>query len=232
MIEETVSFDSDGRRITGCLSYPETGDAVRPVLICPPHPLLGGDAENNVVRTLSSQLSKDLFSVLRFNYGGVGESETHLDLKKQEEEFWMHQTCPEYEAQMLEDAAAAAQLLKNISGGMPAEAVIGYSFGCLPALKIFESDTGIQRLLIISPPLTKWKMDPARFKPGRESHFFYTDGDFACPEELITGLYREVPQPKTIVHMSCDSHFYIGAEEQLAESVLKTLVCPESGSTQ
>ena len=78
MIEEHVNFNSDGMKLEGILSYDE--NAVNPpsMLLCPPHPHLGGDMENNVITALGNVLAEKGFATLRFNYRGVGNSESRL----------------------------------------------------------------------------------------------------------------------------------------------------------
>jgi len=78
MIEEHVNFNSDGLKLEGVLSYDE--NAVNPpsMLLCPPHPHLGGDMENNVITALCKVLAEKGFVTLRFNYRGVGHSESRL----------------------------------------------------------------------------------------------------------------------------------------------------------
>jgi alpha/beta superfamily hydrolase len=55
MIEEHVHFNSDGLKLEGVLSYDE--NVLNPLiaLLCPPHPHLGGDMENNVITALKCE---------------------------------------------------------------------------------------------------------------------------------------------------------------------------------
>ncbi len=48
IFEEHVIFNSDGLKLEGILSYDENTLSPPLVLLCPPHPHLGGDMENNV----------------------------------------------------------------------------------------------------------------------------------------------------------------------------------------
>ena len=43
IIEEHVNFNSDGLKLEGVLSYDENTLSPPLVLLCPPHPHLGGD---------------------------------------------------------------------------------------------------------------------------------------------------------------------------------------------
>ncbi len=50
IIEEHVNSNSDGLKLEGILSYDENTFSPSLVLLCTPHPHLGGDMENNVTR--------------------------------------------------------------------------------------------------------------------------------------------------------------------------------------
>jgi len=51
-----------------------TGDEHKWAVVCHPHPLYGGDMNNEVVLTCASVFSERGFSVVRFNFRGVGLS--------------------------------------------------------------------------------------------------------------------------------------------------------------
>ena len=88
MIEEHVHFNSDGLKLEGVLSYDENILSPSLVLLCPPHPHLGGDMENNVIMELGNVLAENGFATLRFNYRGVGSSESKLGNVAEVYEYW------------------------------------------------------------------------------------------------------------------------------------------------
>ncbi|KHE94229.1 MAG: hypothetical protein SCABRO_00002, partial [Candidatus Scalindua brodae] len=59
MIEEHIRFNSDGLNLEGVLSYDENIINPPMVLLCPPHPHLGGDMENNVITALGNVLAEN-----------------------------------------------------------------------------------------------------------------------------------------------------------------------------
>ena len=72
MIEECVHFCAGDLKLEGILTYQEDFSATPAILLCSPHPNLGGDIDNNVVTGLA-KVSADMgFMSLRFNYRGVG----------------------------------------------------------------------------------------------------------------------------------------------------------------
>jgi len=217
MIEEALRFDSEGLALEGRLSYAD--DTLAPaaaVLICPPHPFLGGDMDNNVIAALTTALAAAGVPTFRFNYRGIGASECSRDLAGDLEQFWTASTCPDYEAEILVDGTNAfAELERPLPPPLPLS-VIGYSFGTLPAITIARSPR-VKRLALISPPLSKWSLSP----PARElaCGVFYAPGDFACPEARLQSLYESLPQPKLLRTFDDADHFFVGREADLADAV-------------
>src|SRR5208283_5387543 len=89
LVVERVQFPSGAYRLEGELAYsdllPPNGAAV----IAGPHPLLGGNMHNNVVRCLGDGLAEHGLATLRFNYRGVGGSEgPAIDVTEHLAQFW------------------------------------------------------------------------------------------------------------------------------------------------
>jgi hypothetical protein len=221
--EETLSFLSQTVRLEGRLSYRD--DLATPrarVLLCPPHPFLGGDMDSNVLTAINERLVAQGYVVYRFNYRGIGDSETDRDLTQDQQAFWEHSTCPEYESRILIDSQAAMQVLQAALPGELPTFVIGYSFGCLPALSLLAGHE-VPRLGLISPPLTQWTFDPADLPAGTRKAFFYSTNDFACPRERIEALAAATPAPCALRAFEDADHFFIGQEPELAAAVCEFL---------
>ena len=88
MRQSAVSFKVQGLSFEGVVAQQEEHNGSMPgVVICHPHPLYGGNMDNNVVLSLSFALAQEGFVTLRFNFRGVGNSEgehTKGELEKQE----------------------------------------------------------------------------------------------------------------------------------------------------
>jgi alpha/beta superfamily hydrolase len=222
MIEETLRFTSDGLNLEARLSYADEASAPSAgVLICPPHPFLGGDLDNNVIAALNRALAAAGVPVFRFNYRGIGESESTRDLTGDLQEFWEASSCPVYEAEIVVDSASAfAEFERLIASPLPLY-VIGYSFGTVPAMKIAQS-ARVEKLCLISPPLVQWSLD----MPDRDLSFgvFYAPGDFACPESDLNALFAALPEPKLLQTFNDADHFFVGHESELADAVCTFLV--------
>lgn len=223
MIEENLSFFSEGLRLEGRLAYGDgAGAADAKVLLCPPHPFLGGDMENNVLSALTKTLIRHELVVFRFNYRGIGQSETDRDLEQDQRAFWEDSTCPEYESKIFRDSQVALQTLVEVISTDKPVYIIGYSFGCLPAIQL-ASKNPVSRLGLISPPLTKWQFSADQFQPGTLKKLFYSTDDFACPTAAIEQLYSDMPAPCEIHAFKDADHFFIGQEKMLANSVANFL---------
>ena len=69
-----VTIDGPAGGLEGRLHLPEDGRPIAGVVVCHPHPLMGGDMDNNVVMGVCRELVGCGMAVLRFNFRGVGAS--------------------------------------------------------------------------------------------------------------------------------------------------------------
>ena len=80
MRQSAVSFKTKDKSgdltLEGVVAQPDDGSGPWPgVVICHPHPLHGGNMDNNVVLALALGLVEEGFVTLRFNFRGVSGSE-------------------------------------------------------------------------------------------------------------------------------------------------------------
>ena len=75
MKQTRVSFSSGGLSLEGILAIPEGAGSFPAVIICHPHPLYGGNMDNNVVLSLSDTLTQASLASFKFNFRGVGGSQ-------------------------------------------------------------------------------------------------------------------------------------------------------------
>ena len=139
MRQSAISFESKGVTLEGVVAVPE-GDvgSLAGVVICHPHPLRGGNMDNNVVLSVAYALTQSGFATLRFNFRGVGNSGgEHTEGK--------------LEAQ---DALSALDVLKawsDVDGGRVG--VAGYSFGSRVVLENAKIHAKAKAIAVISPAL-------------------------------------------------------------------------------
>jgi uncharacterized protein len=105
-------------------------------LIMHPHPKYGGTMNNKVVYNLYQTFQQRGFSVLRFNFRGVGMSQGHYDGGIGE----------------LTDAATAMDWLQNNNKNAGECWVVGFSFGAWIAMQLLMRRPEIVQFVSIAPP--------------------------------------------------------------------------------
>ena len=132
---EEVLFNGHAGRLEG--RYHQSSRPGAPIaLILHPHPQYGGTMSNKVVYTLYSCF-KDLgFSVLRFNFRGVGRSQGEFEDGVGE----------------LSDATVALDWLQSMNPEARQCWVAGYTFGAWVALQLLMRRPDINNFIAISPP--------------------------------------------------------------------------------
>ncbi len=87
MRQSAVSFISKGLTFEGIIALPDGEGPFPGVVMCHPHPLMGGNMDNNVVVAVTFGLADAGIASLRFNFRGVGNSQgEHAKGEKEHEE--------------------------------------------------------------------------------------------------------------------------------------------------
>ncbi len=117
--------------------YHQAEDSTSPVaVILHPHPLYGGTMNNKIVYQLYQSFARAGFSVLRFNFRGVGRSLGKFDDGVGE----------------LTDAAAALDWVQQQNSGASHCWIGGFSFGAWIALQLLMRRPEIEGYIAVSPP--------------------------------------------------------------------------------
>src|SRR4030042_282201 len=132
MTEEKIIIDAGKIRLEGLLKI-LPGD--RGVVVTHPHPLYGGDMNNNVVEAVCRAYQDKGYSTLRFNFRGVGQSEGGYDEGIGEQD----------------DVEAALDYLSDL--GKEGIDLAGYSFGSWVNALGINRYKKVKRVIIISPPV-------------------------------------------------------------------------------
>lgn len=132
MTEEKIIIDSGKIRLEGLLKI-LPGD--RGVVVTHPHPLYGGDMNNNVVEAVCRAYQDKGYSTLRFNFRGVGQSEGGYDEGIGEQD----------------DVEAALDYLSDL--GKEGIDLAGYSFGSWVNALGINRYKKVKRVIMISPPV-------------------------------------------------------------------------------
>ncbi len=246
MIEESINFLSDGFKLEGVLSYSddESNESVEEnsqnqlnmadispqvVLLCSPHPNLGGDMENNVILDIAETLAKSGFITLRFNYRGVGESESGLQDIAQKFEYWEKTMDTEHYGDFVTDVNSAQEFLrKTVKNSFPEKfpfvsfSSIGYSFGGVLCMRLLSTDSTIKSGICISLPFGKYDLSFVR-SLTKPKYFICSDGDFASTLDEARQSFKYFADPKRMdVLVNCD-HFYREVENVVSKKIVDYL---------
>jgi len=212
-VVEVIEFPSGELRLEGRLAYPEAGPARGAIVIAGPHPLLGGDVDNNVVAALTAGLARRGFVTLSFNYRGVGRSDgLPPDVSAHLAEFWATSHV-DAEPGCRDDLVAATAYLRDF---VTVQIVlVGYSFGCslLPA----AAKPG-QPLVLVAPTIGTHDYEAFAGHDG-PLLVIAPDGDFAADAAGLGQWFARLPEPKRLLAGRWDDHFFRGHEEWLADTV-------------
>jgi alpha/beta superfamily hydrolase len=220
IVTENVLFPAGPYLLHGELAYPETGRARGAVVFAGPHPLLGGNLRNNVVRGLGDGLAQRGLLTLRFDYRGVGRSQgPPLDVARHLAEFWRTSHAPG-EMDFWQDLQGAVEFVQRSAPGLPL-ALAGYSFGC--ALLPYVRPRGdLAALALVAPTLEKHDYD-SFFSVTTPLLVVASEDDFATDAERLRAWFGALSMPRQLVRQRRDNHFFRGHEEWLAETVFRFL---------
>ena len=153
MRRTAIGFTSQGLKLEGVLSVPEDLSARAPgapgvsetsgnlpaILMCHPHPKLGGDMESPVVLAVCGAAAREGIASMRFNFRGVGDSEGAFSDGEGEQK----------------DMEAALSVLRRWPGiDGKRLAVAGYSFGAAVILDGLKLCKPAQSFALIAPPVS------------------------------------------------------------------------------
>lgn len=218
MIEECVHFYADRLRLEGVLTYNEDATASPAILLCAPHPNLGGDMDNNVITGIM-RMSADMgFTSLRFNYRGVGNSESHEKDIAQKFQYWEASLASENYMDAVTDTQAAIDFLAshiNVSGGV---FIAGYSFGAIVGMRAGMESNKVAACASISTPFGRYNLDFLQ-RCKKEKLFVYSQNDFASTVEDTLRGFGKVSPPKILELIQGSDHFYRGQEDKVSRKV-------------
>ena len=209
-----VTFPGPEGRLEGRYQPSKIKDA--PIaLVLHPHPQYGGTMNNKVVYNLYYALHDLGFSVLRFNFRGVGRSQGEYDQGTGE----------------LSDAASALDYLQTMNPGAPQCWVAGFSFGAWIGMQLLMRRPEIVGFVSVSPPANMY--DFSFLAPCPASGLIVNGvNDRVAPQEDVARLVAKLRTQKGVVisHETIEgaNHFYEkGMEEMIG--LVKGYVGPRLG---
>ena len=173
------------------------------VVICHPHPLMGGSMHNNVVETVRDVFSSCDYSTLRFNFRGVGESTGCYDEGRGEKQ----------------DITSACEFIK--SQGVEKITLVGYSFGAWVCCRLLaDKPSLIGSAILISPPQKYFDFDWMGLEDAVEFIICGARDPF-CDVDDLRKKAEDIHSKLTILRVA--DHFYAGQEADLAEHLRRYL---------
>ena len=199
------------------------GPAAPIALMLHPHPQHGGTMNNKVVYALYHVFAEHGFSVLRFNFRGVGRSQGKFDRGEGE----------------LSDAAAALDWLQTYNVNASSCWIAGFSFGAWIGMQLLMRRPEISGFISIAPPANIY--DFSFLAPCPSSGLVIQgDKDDVVPHESVAKLIQKLSNQRDIKIdykiLKGANHFFSDHLDQLKDAVndylLKVLPMPTKGKTK
>ena len=200
MIQHKVSIPCGTILLEGVLEAPASSEKqLTGAVVCHPHPLYGGEMNNNVTRAVAAALVERGAVCLRFNFRGTGRSQGVHGNGIDE----------------MDDVRAALDFLQarpevDQSGIILA----GYSFGCWVALRAAREDPRPHRLIGVSPPVDQYDFSFLKDEK-RPLLLIAGDRDFVCSTKGFRELVDSISGPVTGTILPGADHFHFGREMEL-----------------
>lgn len=201
MGKTVISFYAGDLRLEGSLDVPSSLINPSPgVVICHPHPLYGGNMDNNVVRALSRALNNNGIAVLRFNFRGVGNSEGVF---------------ANGVGERADALAAIDYLARREEVDTDRIGIAGYSFGGLVTMGAGHQHHSVRAIAVVSPVVTPGMMAVC---PKPKLVICGTADQIVSPA-LVQLAAAKMAEPKTVHLLKGADHFWWGQEAELGRNV-------------
>jgi alpha/beta superfamily hydrolase len=200
-----VIFTGPEGRLEGRYHHSETPRAPIAVILHP-HPQHGGTMNNKVVYNLYYVFVKKGFSVVRFNFRGVGRSQGDFDNGQGE----------------LSDAASALDWLQSVNANASSCWVAGFSFGAWIGMQLLMRRPEIEGFVSIAPPANMYDFSFLAPCPSSGLILQGTEDD-VVPEPSVEKLANKLKMQKNITIdyqlVKGANHFFKDHMDQLVTSV-------------
>ncbi len=175
-------------------------------IVLHPHPQYGGTMNNRVVYHLYQSFLKLGFSVLRFNFRGVGRSQGEFDEGTGE----------------LSDAASALDWLQGFNANASSCWVAGFSFGSWIGMQLLMRRPEIKGFISVAPPANLYDFTFLAPCPASGLIIQGTSDEIVTPDsvdKLATKLRTQKAITVEHVEITGANHFFEDKLEQMAATV-------------
>ncbi len=175
-------------------------------LILHPHPQFGGTMNNRVVYQIYHTFVDCSFSVLRFNFRGVGRSQGAFDHGVGE----------------LSDAAAALDWMQSFNPNATGCWIAGFSFGAWVGMQLLMRRPEISAFISVAPPANMY--DFTFLAPCPSSGLIlHGRSDQVVPEGEVSRLYERLAAQKGLdikyIEIEGANHFFDGHIENMTKVI-------------
>jgi len=175
--------------------HPQKAKDAPIAIILHPHPQFGGTMNNRVVYNLHYAFHQMGFTVLRFNFRGVGRSQGEYDQGVGE----------------LSDAASALDYLQSMNPNAKHCWVAGFSFGAWIGMQLLMRRPEITGFISVSPPANMYDFSFLAPCPSSGLIINGTNDRFAKPQDtriLVDKLHEQKGITITHHEMEGAGHFF------------------------
>ncbi len=195
---EQIFFQAGAERLEGIL---EMNSREKGIVITHPHPLYGCSMDDAVVESIARACRAKDYSLLKFNFRGVGGSSGR------------------YENGIGERADVCAAVSCLQARGVINISLAGYSFGTFVNVGAVRGGAAVEKLILVSPPIAL--MDFGVPAPLPALKLIVTGShDYIAPSTLIEKVLPQWnPEAKLEIIAGAD-HFYAGYWQALTSRLL------------
>ena len=197
MKEEGVFIQAGKVRIEGLL---DNVPGEKAVMVTHPHPLYGGDMNNNVVAAVVEAYRSRGYTTLRINFRGVGQSEGKYDEGIGEQE----------------DVRAGLLYLNGL--GKSSIDLAGYSFGAWVNAMGLESFQYARRIIMVSPPVNFIDFSFLGYSAKIQLVIAGSEDDIA-PPGMIKGMIHAWNSDVRFNIIQGADHFYAGKISEIVRII-------------
>ena len=206
MSTDEVTFESsDGLTLEAILDDPDEPRAA--LVLCHPHPKMGGTMNAPLLAALTARMTGDGWTVLRFNFRGIGKSEGDATTGIDE----------------VQDAKGAIAYMRHRTPDLPL-AIAGWSFGAAVAIRTAAEDDSLVGCVAIAPAVKEKPEVTAGLPPPDEM-------DLGVPLLIVAAANDElvetedckawvagIPHAKVVV-IPAANHFFWAKYDSLGDEV-------------
>ena len=205
MRQTAIGFRSKRLTLEGVLTLPEELPQPYPAIVmCHPHPMLGGNMDNPVVTSVCRAATEAGFASFRFNFRGVEGSEGEFKGGDAEHE----------------DIKAALNMVRRWPGVDGRRiALAGYSFGAGVILRGLRHFRRAKSFVLIAPPLSAIG-DSRIVKDKRPKLFIVGQNDRLASSVELQRTLDGVREPVQFREIADGDHSMSGREWEVADEVV------------